>query len=113
MGSGPLAQPLFYQYKSTSEPVRLCCSNASQGMTASGLARAKGELLATILRLLDVSAVQPRAPKPGLLPIKLVPFMRQATAAAGAPLRYSFTPMAPPRRAAAATDAGHGAAVAR
>ena len=73
MGSGPLAQPLFYQYKSTREAVRLSCSNASQGMTASGLARAKGELLATILRLLDASSMQRRAPKSGLLPIKLVP----------------------------------------
>ncbi len=95
MGSGPLAQPLFYQYRNTGKAVKLSCSNASQGMTASGLARAKGELLATILRLLNVSVAQPRAPESGLLPIKLVPSMRQATAAAGAPLRYSFTPWHP------------------
>ena len=89
MGSWPLAQRLFDQHRNTSEPEEPCCRNASQRITASNQAGANREPLATILRLLDVSAAQPRAPESGLLPIKLVPSMRLATAAAGAALRYS------------------------
>lgn len=56
---------------------------------------------------------RPHEPQSGLLLIKLVPSIHQATAAAGAALGYSFTPLAPLRRAVAATDASHGLAVAR
>ena len=59
MGSGSLGQLLLYQYRSTRITTAPSCSNASRRMATSGLAGAKGDLLATILRLFDVSAAQP------------------------------------------------------
>lgn len=60
-----------------------------------------------------MNQLQPQEPQSGFLSIKLVPSIHRTTAAAGAALGYSFTSLAPPRRAVAATDAGHGIAVAR
>jgi len=61
MDSGPLVQPLFYQYRSTSEPGEPFYCNASQRIAAIDLVRAKEQLLATNLRHLNGSAAQPRA----------------------------------------------------
>ena len=60
MGSWSLRQLLFYQYRSTGMTTVPSYSNASRRMATSGIAGAKGELLATIIRLFDVSAAQPR-----------------------------------------------------
>jgi hypothetical protein len=61
MGSGPLAQLLFYQYRSTNKAGGARCRNASQRIAATDLAGTKREALATNYRLLCVSAAQPRA----------------------------------------------------
>ena len=61
MGSGPLAQLLFYQYRSTNKAGNPSCRNASQRIAATGLKGKNREALATNYRLLCESATQPRA----------------------------------------------------
>ncbi len=61
MGSGPLAQLLFYQYRSTNKAGGPSPRNASQRIAATDLKGKNREALATNYRLLCESAAQPRA----------------------------------------------------
>jgi len=61
MGSGPLAQFLFYQYRSTNKAGGPSRRSASQRIAATDLTGTKREALATNYRLLCESAAQPRA----------------------------------------------------
>jgi hypothetical protein len=63
MGSGPLAQPLFYQYKCTCERMDRLCRNGSGQITAIharlvSITIKRGNLIA--LDLLQSPAAQPR-----------------------------------------------------